>query len=118
MKTIHADTQHPAISIACRLTNPQLQDRKRTVIASLQKQVLAQRELPDGYAYRFKGTDETLDELIAFIKLERQCCPFFDFGLSMQAGEEVWLTLTGPAGAKDFIAAEIELTPAHPVQNE
>ena len=118
MKTIPEENQNPAVSISCRLTSPQLQERKRTVIASLQKQVLEQKELPNGYAYRFKGTDATLDELTTFIKTERQCCDFFDFGLSVQADENVWLELTGPAGAKDFIEAEIELTPVNPAKNE
>jgi hypothetical protein len=116
MKTILKENQKSAVSISCRLTSPELQERKRTVIASLQKQVLEQKELPNGYAYRFKGTDAMLDELTTFIKTERQCCGFFDFSLSVQSDENVWLELTGPEGVKDFVVAEIELTPANPVE--
>jgi hypothetical protein len=118
MKTNLEENPTPAVSISCRLTSPALQERKRTVLASLQKLVLEQKELPNGYAYRFKGTDATLDELITFVKTERQCCPFFDFGLLIQPDENVWLELTGPEGAKDFIDAEIELTSVRPVKNE
>jgi hypothetical protein len=107
METIHAETQ--PLGIACRLASPELQERKKTVIASLRRQVLESRELADGYSYRFGGTDGVLDELLAFIKTERQCCGFFDFALHVQPGETVWLTLTGPAGAKAFIDAEIAL---------
>jgi Cu/Ag efflux pump CusA len=107
MEMINAESQ--PVPVACRLTSPQLQERKRTVIASLQRQVLESRELPHGYSYRFGGTDETLDELLAFIKTERQCCGFFDFALLVQSDETVWLTLTGPAGARDFINAEVAL---------
>jgi hypothetical protein len=107
METTCAETQ--TISIACRLTSPELQERKKKVIASLQKQVLEHKELPDGYAYRFGGTDRALDELLAFIMTERQCCGFFDFALQVQHDGTVWLTLTGPDGAKAFIDAEIAL---------
>ncbi len=118
MKTIPEETQTPAVRIACRLTTPELQERKRTVIASLQKQLLESKELPSGYAYRFEGTDETLDELTAFIKTERLCCDFFSFSLSVQPDRNVWLALTGPEGAKDFIVAEIGLKPIDPVTNQ
>ena len=94
-------------TVSCQLTSTELQERKRTVIASLGKQVQEKKELPDGYAYRFLGTDTVLDELISFIKTERQCCGFFDFGLSVHNEGSVWLELTGPKGAKDFIDAEI-----------
>jgi hypothetical protein len=107
MKKISVADQ--TLSIACRLTSPQLQERKRKVIASLQRQVLEIKDLPDGYSYRFAATDGALDELLAFIKTERQCCAFFDFALRVQPDQTVWLTLTGPAGAKDFIDAEIAL---------
>ena len=72
--------------------------------------VLERKELEDGYAFRFAGSDAVLDELNTFIQSERQCCPFFTFGLSV-SGEpsEAWLALTGPEGVKEVIREELGL---------
>lgn len=101
--------EYEQISLSCSLTFPQLRERKQTVIASLKEKVLSRKELSNGYTYQFKGTDEILDELLTFIKTERQCCSFFDFELSLNRKGLVWLELSGPDGAKDFIDTEIEL---------
>lgn len=97
-------------TIACKLTSPEMQKRKITVIASLKKQILEKKTLNNGYAYKFKGTDSVVDELAEFVKTERLCCDFFDFELKV-AGDTsfAWLTITGPKGAKDFITSELEL---------
>jgi hypothetical protein len=97
-------------TIACKLTSPEMQQRKATVIASLKKQVIEKKELKNGYSYKFKGTDSIVDELADFVKTERLCCDFFDFELKV-AGDasSAWLTITGPKGAKDFITSELEL---------
>lgn len=75
-----------------------MRERKATVLASLKRQTVEKRELENGYAIKFPGTDSVLDELTEFIKTEREC----DKG-------EAWLELTGPAGAKGFIATELGL---------
>ena len=63
--------------ITCKLTTPELQKRKATVIADLKALVLERNELEDGYSYKFEGKDEILDKLNEFIKTERTCCDFF-----------------------------------------
>lgn len=94
--------------VSCKLTSPELRERKKTVIASLSKKIIEKKELKDGYAFKFSGTDTILDELIAFIKTERECCDFFTFGLSVSGDKsEAWLELTGAESAKDFITSEL-----------
>ena len=96
--------------LACKLTTPELQKRKETVIASLKKQMIDRKELKDGYAFKFPGTDKVLDELTEFIKTERECCDFFIFNLSVSGDKsEAWLELTGAVGVKDFVTAELGL---------
>ena len=87
-----------------------MKERKATVIANLQKELIEKKELKDGYVFKFKGTDAMVDELASFIKTERECCSFFTFNLSI-AGDKrtVWLELSGPEGAKDFIKTELGL---------
>lgn len=96
--------------LACKLTTPELQKRKATVLASLKKRILEKKELSNGYAYRFIGSDEVIDELTEFIKTERECCDFFTFNLSINGDKsEAWLELKGAEGAKEFIKSELEL---------
>lgn len=95
-------------ALVCKLTSKELRERKETIIASLKKQILEKKELSNGYAFKFAGTDNVIDELSEFVKSERSCCNFFTFGLSYSGdGKEAWLNLTGPEGTKDFIRTEL-----------
>lgn len=96
--------------LSCKLTTPALQERKATILASLKKKIKEKKELANGYAYRFEGSDAIIDELANFIKTERECCSFFTFNLSVSGDKsEAWLELKGPEGAKDFIKSELNL---------
>ena len=108
-QTTTKSSNQPAV-LTCKLSSPQLMKRKETVLKKLKQQVLETKELADGYAFKFPGSDKVLDELTEFIKTERTCCDFFIFGLSISGDtSEAWLTLTGPEGAKDFISGELGL---------
>ena len=96
--------------LSCKLTTPEMQKRKETVLASLKSQMTEKKELKYGYVFKFPGTDKMLDELTEFIKTERECCDFFTFNLSISGDKsEAWLELTGSDGAKDFISTELGL---------
>lgn len=95
-------------ALCCRLTAPELQQRKATVLASLRGKIEQRKETQDGYQFRFAATDSILDELTEFVKTERACCPFFEFNIRIgREGEPVWLELSGPEGAKQFIRDEL-----------
>lgn len=95
--------------MACKLTSPELSKRKKEVISQLKALIREKKELVDGYAYRFDGTDKMLDLLNAFIKSERVCCDFFNFRLLVFNDATIWLEITGAEGVKDFIATELEM---------
>ena len=96
--------------LACKLTTRELRKRKETVIASLKNQMLQKKDLKNGYAYKFVGTDKMVDELAEFVKTERACCDFFIFNLSISGDKsETWLEITGTKGAKEFIKTELEM---------
>lgn len=92
--------------VTCKLTTPELQKRKATVITELKRLVLTRRELSDGFSYTFEGTNEILDKLTDFIKTERACCDFFTFQLTVDGNQAV-LNITGLEGAKEFLKEEI-----------
>lgn len=94
--------------LSCKLTTPELQKRKENIIANLKNQIIEKKELEKGYAFKFAGTDKTLDELTEFIKTERECCSFFTFTISVSGDKsDAWLELTGNNGAKEFITSEL-----------
>ena len=100
----------PAGELVCKLTTPEMDERKKTVLASLRKQVLDKEELTNGYSYKFIGTDSMINELTEFAKTERHCCDFFTFNLSISGDTSaVWFEITGPLEAKEFIRTELEL---------
>lgn len=102
--------KNKSTELSCKLSTPELKQRKLTVLASLRKQVIEKKELSNGYAFKFKGSDKTIDELVEFIKTERHCCDFFTFNLSISGDQtEAWLELTGVNGAKDFVTNELGL---------
>jgi hypothetical protein len=95
--------------LSCKLTSPELRERKATVISTLNKLVVEKQEISNGFRYRFSGSDHVLDLLNDFIKTERLCCDFFTFSLTMSDHESpVWLELSGPDRAKEFITNELE----------
>jgi len=95
--------------LTCNLTSSELQLRKATVIASLKRKILEKKELKNGFAYKFSGSDTLVDELISFVKSERECCDFFTFNLSIAGDKsEAWLEIIGPVSAKNYIKTELE----------
>ena len=104
------EQKNKSSDLSCKLTTPELRRRKETVIASLKRQILQKKELKNGYAYKFTGSDKMVDELAEFIKTERACCDFFVFNLSFSGDKsEAWLQITGAKGAKEFIKTELEM---------
>ena len=108
-KTKDMKTLMEEAKLSCKLTTPELQQRKNTVIAELKSQVLEKTETEKGFKYKFNGSDKMLDLLNSFIKTERLCCSFFVFNLTASSDNSfAWLELSGPEGTKDFIKHEIE----------
>ena len=93
------------LPIACNLTTAELQERRRTVLDKVRRAVVEVTELEDGYAYSFPSEGDWLRELTGLIDLERQCCPFLRFRLTVEMnGGPICLEMTGPEGAKEFLA--------------
>jgi len=92
------------LPMACALTSAQLQERRRTVLDKVKQAIVETKELDDGFALSFPSSGESLTELVAMVALERQCCPFLRFRITVEAGAgPLWLEITGPEGTKDFL---------------
>lgn len=112
VKTFSSDykAKNKSGELVCKLTPSELQKRKKTALKSLNDQTVEKKESENGYAFKYPGTDEVLEEITEFIKTERECCSFLVFNFSISGDKsEAWLELTGPEGTKDFIATELGL---------
>jgi hypothetical protein len=100
----------PNTPLACNLFGLTEQQRKRQ--QELREQLFEDgrevRELPDGYAIGLPATTTTILAAAEFVTLERLCCPFFRFELSVGGNAEpLWLRLTGEEGVKEFLKSEL-----------
>jgi hypothetical protein len=94
--------------LSCKLSTPELMERKNTIIAELKSLVRERNEIKNGVQYTFESSDRIIDLISNFIKTERLCCDFFDFNLNISADPgSMQLTLSGPDGTKEFIKEEI-----------
>ncbi|MGC2237119.1 MAG: hypothetical protein WA584_13215 [Pyrinomonadaceae bacterium] len=94
------------IPIACALTGSELQIRRKEYLNKIAGSLIDFEELENGFSYRFPSEKSVLLDLVNIIDLERKCCPFLDFKLSLEAGSDfVSLELTGSEGTKEMIKA-------------
>ena len=100
--------QTPAVEetpIACNLTGEDLAERGNDV-KNLFDETEEVRELEDGYAFRFSGSDAMAPRLLEFTLEERRCCPFFTFDLVFQPNlGSIWVHLRGSAAVKEYVAS-------------
>ena len=93
-----------SLPVACSLMDSELQERRRTVLQKVRSVVCEVKELDHGFSYRFPS-GEWITELANLVELERQCCPFLKFNITVEPGDgPVWLEMTGPQGTKEFLA--------------
>lgn len=110
MSTENYHASNSKTELTCKMLPEELKVRKETVLQSLKTKILDRKEMKNGYAFKFPGNDLVVDEIVEFIKTERECCDFFVFNLSVSGDKsEAWLTMTGVEGAKDFITQELGL---------
>jgi hypothetical protein len=94
------------VPVACLLTAPELQERRRTVLKKFRSAVVEIEELEGGYSYSLPADDEWLLEVANLVNLERLCCPFLRFNITVEpSGAPIVLAITGPAGTKEFLEA-------------
>ena len=93
------------IPVACSLSDEQMRERERTVLASFAEHVLGVEGRDDGCVVTIASSDAALAAASELIAVERRCCPFLTFALKAEpGGGPVRLSLTGPEGTREFLA--------------
>ena len=64
------------------------------------------KELPDGYAFRFRSDQVTLGELGEWTGYLHRCCTFLDYEIAVQRDGSLWVNIKGGEAAKPFIRSE------------
>lgn len=98
--------ENMSLPVACSLTEPEFRERRSTVLRKVSEAAAEVKEVESGFAYRFPPDGELITELAKLVMLERECCPFLRFVLTVEpGGGPIWLEITGSQGAKEFIAS-------------
>ena len=64
-----------ALTVACRLTTAELQERRRSVLDAVRNAVEETVELQNGFAYRFPSNSDLIRQLATLVELERHPFP-------------------------------------------
>ncbi len=94
------------LPIVCTLTPETLATRKAELLPGLFRRAETTEPTPVGYRLRFAASNDMLHAVAAAIDAERRCCRFLRFELTVEPdGGPLLLTLSGPPGAREFVAA-------------
>jgi hypothetical protein len=104
---------HPELVCDLSLLSRPERDRLMELTAELfggVQEVYEVNELSDGYEFRYPdASGELIAKLAEWISLDRKCCSFLKHGIFTEPHRDhAWLHLTGPVGAKESLAADIE----------
>jgi hypothetical protein len=94
------------LPIACTLSPAELGARRDALLPGLIGLATSRQPLDDGYRFTFDAVSDRLSHIARVIDVERQCCRFLKFQLTVdQAGVPFTLDVTGPEGTKEFLDA-------------
>jgi hypothetical protein len=102
-----------AVAFACNMSalNHTERDRLSVLLDKLTTAAVHRQELPNGYRYDVDRQKLSLSELAEWVSLESRCCPFLNFDLQLSSNGALHFQLTGDAGVKQFIEAEMHRLP-------
>lgn len=92
------------LPIACTLGPDAVKARREDLLGGLVARAAERVELPNGYRVRFDPADDILATVARVIDVERRCCRFLTFELTLEPDNgPIWLQFTGPPGTREFL---------------
>ena len=99
----------PQIPIVCTLAPETARTRRAALLPALVRRASQREETANGYRFVFSASTEILRAITDVIEAERQCCRWLKFRLEVRPDLEGFvLDLSGPSGAREFLAALFE----------
>ena len=108
----HGSVQAQEDGFYCNLDALDDAQKKRVVelLQNLRHGILAHKELPDGYEFKFAGSIASVKDVGEWVAYERSCCKYLTFEIrAPRDADAVWLRLTGKPGVKDLLREEFDL---------
>ena len=97
------------LPVVCTVSSAALKARRQNLLGTLWARAAAIHDVANGYRLKFAADADMLSFIAQTIDAERQCCRFLRFQVTVEPdGGPVWLDLTGPPGAREFLAQMIE----------
>jgi hypothetical protein len=101
------------LPIVCTLDGETLKTRRENLLPGLIAAAEVTEDLADGFRLRFARAD-ILPRLLAVVDAERKCCRFLRFEVMLEPDlGPISLTVTGPKGTREFLAALAWTRDAH-----
>jgi hypothetical protein len=98
-----------SLPVVCELTPDAVKARRAGLLPGLVARADGREETQDGCRLTFAPSGEILRAIADTVDAERQCCRWLRFELMVPPdGGPIVLTLSGPDGAREFLAALIE----------
>ena len=95
------------LPVVCTLTPATIATRKANLLPGLVRRAESREDTADGI--RVKLPPDALTAVLTTVDAERQCCRFLRFEITVEpGGGPIWLSLSGPPGTREFLAALIE----------
>lgn len=95
------------LPVVCTLTPETIATRKANLLSGLVQRAQVREETADGIRFSF-GSD-AFSAVARTVDAERQCCRFLRFEIVVEPdGGAVGLSLSGPPGTREFLAALID----------
>ncbi len=106
-----------SVALACTLTDQAKRARRTEFGEKLAGYITKTVENETGFTAEFENGHAA--EIVEFVELERECCSFFSFTLSFAPnGGPTTLEISGPDGAKEFLAEAFRPQAAGKVSSE
>src|SRR5262245_15462594 len=96
------------LPVACTLGPEALEARRASLLPGLLQHAATCEALPEGIRATFDARTDALSGIVDMIELERRCCRFLRFQVTVEPGDAgIVLDVTGPAGTGEFLAGLI-----------
>ena len=97
----------PAIACDLGALSPEQRAREQALLLEFRGMFREAQETEQGFSMAVPADPYLLSRLAEFLGLERLCCPFLTFHLSVPADRgAISLQIQGPPGAKAFLRSE------------
>lgn len=97
------------LPIVCTLQPGELNARAAELLPGLIARATRRAAIDGGFRFEFAPTDDLLSAISVAIDAERRCCRFLRFRVTVEPDEgPVYVDVTGPPGAQEFLTALIE----------